>query len=82
MNGEHQPICGWCNDAILTIKHLMLDCAALERQRRVTLQFPLSQPRTIASILGGTSGPEESSKFYRAFEFAREHIEINDCSEV
>lgn len=45
------PICPYCQDATLTVKHLFISCTQLERQRSTLLESPEETPH-LAEILG------------------------------
>ena len=50
------PICGFCNDAILTVKHLLIECPNLNQERRRIDVCRRNNTVTMAMLLGD-SGP-------------------------
>lgn len=47
-----RPICGWCEDAIITVKHILMECPALEEKRRNILKPEVKGEMTMKNILG------------------------------
>lgn len=47
-----RPVCGWCGDAIITVKHVLLHCPALENVRQRILRPEVRGDMNMRSVIG------------------------------
>lgn len=47
-----RPICGWCEDAIVTVRHILIECPALEDIRRRILKTKVKGELNMRNVLG------------------------------
>ena len=66
------PVCGGCQDAVLTVKHIMLECTAYQAQRQRMRIFRNTPQVTLEELLGDKICVEEVMVYLRA-------ISLYDC---
>ena len=63
------PVCNVCNEAQLTIRHILLTCPGLERERREHMtDFRSGQRPSLRNLLGSAIKPKDILQYLRSIE--------------
>ena len=62
------PVCEQCNNAVLTVKHMLLECPAYDEVRRRLEMEPSTAPGKLKSLIGDEMRVEKVIKFLKVVE--------------
>ena len=65
-----RPLCRWCGDAVMTVKHILANCPAL-REKRKELIGRTKERRDIQDWLGETANLRKVVRFVKELDIMK-----------